>query len=523
LRNPLRAKGLGAYLSGFRASEGCRLRRSPAQFEDRVMPRVPPLRFGVFDLDLESGELRRNGVKVKLAEQPRQILQLLLERPGELVTRDELRERLWTEGTFVDFETGLNSAVRKLREALDDSAANPRFIERVPRRGYRFIAPVASAGSSQAEASSPQTRVFGGAARPAWIAATVLVVVGVAVLIAHAIGRGANGSEAFTPSHETRAANPQAHEFYLKGYLAFGQSPPVLHEAVAFFERAIAVDPDFADAYSALAQAHFQFLVGGIAAPREVSPKAEAAARKAIELDDTLPLAHRTLGGILHTYHWQWNEGDREFRRASELGGSAVDLLGFGLQGLIRARRVDEALAEAERVRTLDPRSFNAHMNVAVARRASGQFDGAISELRRALELQPGRSRAHFQLGVTYVLMGRPKDAIPELERANALPGGTPRFEAYLAYAYAAAGRMLDARRILQALEARRQDQYISSFSLALVHDALGDHAAALAAFERAYEERAVEIAQSEQYPRFTTIASEPQFLELMRSIGVRR
>jgi tetratricopeptide (TPR) repeat protein len=218
------------------------------------------------------------------------------------------------------------------------------------------------------------------------------------------------------------------------------------------------------------------------------------------------------------------DEADREFRRATELSGTAVDLLGLGFQGLIRARRVDEALAEAERVRTLDPRSFNAHINVAVARRASGQFDKAISELRRALELHLGRSRGHFQLGVTWVLMGRAKDAIPELERAcNALPEGNPRFEAYLAYAYAAAGRPLHSRRILHSLEARRRNQYVSSFGLALIHDALGDKAAALAAFERAYQERAVEIAQSEQYPRFTTIAAEPQFVELMRSIGLRR
>ena len=152
------------------------------------MPPLTPLRFGAFELDLDSGELRRNGVKVRLADQPRQILQLLLERPGELVTREQLRERLWMEGTFVDFETGLNSAVRKLREALDDSAANPRFIERVPRRGYRFIAPVSSAPAGQAEPSSPQTPGFGRPVRTAWIAATFIVIAAAAVLIAHAVG-----------------------------------------------------------------------------------------------------------------------------------------------------------------------------------------------------------------------------------------------------------------------------------------------------------------------------------------------
>jgi DNA-binding winged helix-turn-helix (wHTH) protein/tetratricopeptide (TPR) repeat protein len=492
------------------------------------MPPLTPLRFGAFELDLHSGELRRNGMKVRLADQPRQILQLLLERPGELVTREQLRERLWTEGTFVDFETGLNSAVRKLREALHDPAANPRFIERVPRRGYRFIAPVSSAPASRAESSSPETPVIGRPVRPAWIAATFLVVAAAAALIAHAVGsRGANGRGASAPARarEARAANPHAHELYLKGFLAFdGQSPQAMREAVGYFERAVAADPDFADAYSMLAQAQFQFLVNWSLAPRDVAPRAEAAARKAIELDDTLAMAHRTLGAILHTYYWKWDEGDREFRRARELSGDAVDIHGLGFQGLIRARRIDEALAEAERVRKLDPRAFNAHINVAVARRASGQFDRAISELRRALELHPGRARGHFQLGVTFVLMGRPQDAIPELERAsNASPQGNPRFEAYLAYAYAAAGQPLKARRILQSLEARRRNQYVSSFGLALIHDALGDKAAALAAFERAYQQRAVEIAQSEQYPRFTAIASEPQFLERMRSIGLRR
>jgi DNA-binding winged helix-turn-helix (wHTH) protein/tetratricopeptide (TPR) repeat protein len=492
------------------------------------MPPLTPLRFGAFELDLHSGELRRNGVKVRLADQPRQILQLLLERPGELVTREQLRERLWTHGTFVDFETGLNTAVRKLRDALDDSAANPRFIERVPRRGYRFIAPVSSAPASRAEASSPKTPVFGRPVRTAWIAATFLVIAAAAVLIAHAVGsRGAHGRGASAPARarEARAANPQAHELYLKGVLAFGgQSPQATRDAVGYFERAVATDSDFTDAYSLLAQAQFQFLVSGSLAPRDVAPKAEAAARKAIELDDTLAMAHRTLGAILHTYYWKWDDGDREFRRARELSGDAVDLHGIGFQGLIRARRIDEALAEAERVRKLDPRSFAAHINVAVARRASGQFDRAISELRRALELHAGRARGHFQLGVTFVLMGRPQDAIPELEQAsNTSPGANPRFEAYLAYAYAAAGQPLKARRILQSLEARRRHQYVSAFGLALIHDALGDKAAALAAFERAYQERAVEIAQSEQYPRFTTIASEPQFLERMRSIGLRR
>jgi len=102
------------------------------------------LRFGVFELDTVSGELRKNGLKIRLPEQSFQVLKLLLSRPGDVVTREELQQVLWTSDTFVDFEVGLNSAVRKLREALDDSAENPRFVETLPRRGYRFVGPVAA-------------------------------------------------------------------------------------------------------------------------------------------------------------------------------------------------------------------------------------------------------------------------------------------------------------------------------------------------------------------------------------------
>jgi DNA-binding winged helix-turn-helix (wHTH) protein len=99
-------------------------------------------RFGLYQADEAAGELRKNGRKVKLQEQPFRVLLLLLERPGTVVTRDEIRQALWSDDTFVDFDHSLNTVVNKLRDALDDVAANPRFIETVARRGYRFIAPV---------------------------------------------------------------------------------------------------------------------------------------------------------------------------------------------------------------------------------------------------------------------------------------------------------------------------------------------------------------------------------------------
>src|SRR5271169_3797175 len=100
------------------------------------------VRTGLFEIDLASGEVQKNGRKLPLQEQPFRILAMLLERPGEVVTREEVRKQLWPDGTFVDFDDGLDTAVKKLRYALGDSAQNPTFIETIPRRGYRFIAPV---------------------------------------------------------------------------------------------------------------------------------------------------------------------------------------------------------------------------------------------------------------------------------------------------------------------------------------------------------------------------------------------
>lgn len=115
------------------------------------------LRFDVFEANLRTGELRKHGVKLKLAWQPFQILAMLLERPGDVVTREEMREKLWSADTFVDFEHSLNSAIKKIRQALGDDADKPHFVETLPRRGYRFIGTVegVGAGAPAAEASAP--------------------------------------------------------------------------------------------------------------------------------------------------------------------------------------------------------------------------------------------------------------------------------------------------------------------------------------------------------------------------------
>lgn len=612
--------------------------------------------FGVFELDTRSGELRRHGLKIRLPDQSFQILRLLLARPGDVVTREELRHALWTSDTFVDFDVSLNSAVRKLREALDDSAENPQFVETLPRRGYRFVASVSSHGADQTpESASPATPPAASGRRLIWITAGALLaatvtavgllyqrggfvsragatagpIASLAVLpfenltgdaaqeyfvdsvtealttqlaqvqgldvisrtsarqykqplkslpaigdelkvdaivegsvvrsgtrvritvqlvraatdrhiwarsyddelsrmmslqqliaaeIAIAAGRAAPRSS--TPRR--RDVDPVAYDAYLKGLTAGGSQRYEGHRrAIGYFEQAIARQPDFAEAYAALARTQQQFLFGGPVSPREAIPKAEAAARKALHLDDTLAQAHQTLGRILSLYYWRWDEADKEYQRAAELR-AGPDEPTEGIT-LIRQGRFAEAIAAAERARRLDPLSFNAQLNVGTAYRAAGQHDRAVAVFRRALETSPGHTRAHFQLGATFVAMGRLGPAIRELEAAVRSPAErTWRVEAYLGYAYAAAGRTVDARRVLKELEAHRLKQYVSSFGIALIHDALGEKAPALAALERAYEDRAVEFGQMTQYPPFKTIASEARFRAIMQQVGHR-
>src|SRR5712691_11257634 len=119
-----------------------------------VPPSRGPIRFGAFEVDLRTGELRKHGIKIKLQEQPLQILQQLLEHPGEVVTREELQKRIWPADTFVDFDHGLYSAVQRLRDALSDNAETPRYVETLPRRGYRFIASVHHENGIEAKAES---------------------------------------------------------------------------------------------------------------------------------------------------------------------------------------------------------------------------------------------------------------------------------------------------------------------------------------------------------------------------------
>ncbi len=442
-------------------------------------------RFGPFEIDCRSGEVRKHGLKIRLADQPFRILLLLLDRRGEVVTREEIRQALWPADTFVDFDAGLSSAVRKLRDALGDSAAQPLFIETVPRRGYRFIAPVTP--TDQATDAAP-TRPTPSSQHAIRLAAMVAVAVLALVAVA------------FTEMRRPRVS-PEADALFLKGVTAMGrENVDGFRAAAAYFEQATQRQPGFAAAYAWLGQAQLQLVYAGQFAPRDVVPRADLAVRRALELDDRVALAHRVRATILSDYYWQPEASRREAQRAAQL----------------------EPAAPPSHV--ADPLSAQGALNAGVLLRERGQFDRALDEFTRASTLNPQLARVHYQVGVTYALMGRWHEAVDALQLALQITPDNTRFIAYQGYAAAMAGRSEDARRILQDLRERSRRQYVSSYGLAAIHDALGDRDAAAAALERAYEDHALEFMQWKQYPVFARADVDPRYEKvLQRVIGQSR
>jgi DNA-binding winged helix-turn-helix (wHTH) protein/tetratricopeptide (TPR) repeat protein len=473
---------------------------------------TPPqiVTFGPFEFDGQSGELRKCGLKIRLADQPQRVLRLLLRQPGDVVSRDEIQQELWPEGTFVDFDAGLSSAVRKLREALGDTAGRPRFIETLPRRGYRFVAPVTTAAPVTTPAATAPSAPAPSPARStsthiSWTAAAVAVAL-LLVVVAH--------------TWSAPRVSAPANTAFLKGVLAEGQENMAgFRTAVAYFEEATTKQPDFAMAYARLGEAQLQLVYSGQLAPRDTIPRADAAIRKALAIDDTIPLAHRMRGAILHNYYWDWASGNREIQRAIELDGTSVDAHTQMALALARSARFDEALAEAERARALDSLSARAALTVGTVLRATAQYDRALAEFQKTVQLNPQMARGHFHLGVTYALMRRWPAATEALERAVALSPDNGRFLAYVGLAYAKAGRTADARRVLGQLSVRARTQYVSSFGIASIADALEEREAALTAFERAVDEHAIEFSLWNQYPPVQSVGAEPRYQAVMHHV----
>ena len=629
-------------------------------------------RFGPYDLRTRTRELYKHGTKLKLRAQPFQVLQALVERAGDVITREELRDLLWPEMMFVDFQHGLNAAISELRATLNDTASEPRYIETLPKVGYRIKVPVevvetAGTASETADLAVLTTRgegtetaiEFNGPAvkvNRGWklsIGISLLALLGIVEGYLQWTGArvhpqamngrvmlavlpfqnltGDAGQEFFSdglteemiaqlgrldPAHlgviarssvekykekpeqvekvnrelgvqyilegsvrrgarnvritaelvqtkdqthvwareydrdisdllalqaeiakdianeirltlgvpkpiEVAAApvapkNMETYELYLKGrYFWNKRTLAGFQKAIEYFDEAIRKDPQNARAYAGLADTYA--LMSGYAgmALRDHVPKAHAAARRAIELDEKLAEAHTSMAVVAQNLDWDWITAEKEYRRAIELDPNFATAHHWYAEYLALMGRFDEAFVEIERARQLDPLSLIIASDHGAILYYSRQYDRAIEQFRAVREMDPSFSRASLVVAA-YNQEGRYEDSLADLKK---WPEEGVWNQANTAYSSGRLGREGDAKRALEELRRLERSQHVDPLAFVVADLGLGRNGEAMASLENAYEEHSPALTGLKVDPIYDPLRNEPRFQELLRRL----
>jgi tetratricopeptide (TPR) repeat protein len=316
--------------------------------------------------------------------------------------------------------------------------------------------------------------------------------------------------------------NPEAYQLYLKGLFYFYKlTPPGLQKAIEYFQQALDKDPADAPAYAGLADAYNSLAFFSVLPPREVMPKAKAAAVKALELDDNLAEAHVSLGWAAFTYDLDWPAAGKHLERAVVLKPAYPLAHSYYALYLGALGRSEEGLAEAKRALDLDPVSPAISHYMAVQLYIARRFDEAIEQSRKTLELDPSFSPAHGNLGEAYAAEAMYREALAEYEKFVTLSGGSPRSTARVGYAYARLGQRSQALRVLDQLGATSKQRYVPAVSFAIVYVGLGEKEQAFLWLEKAYDERTNSLAYLKVDATWDPLRSDPRFADLVRRIGL--
>jgi tetratricopeptide (TPR) repeat protein len=334
-----------------------------------------------------------------------------------------------------------------------------------------------------------------------------------------------------TPQEQTRLAsarpvNPEAYEAYLKGrYFWNKRTEATNKKAIEYFQLAIEKEPTYALAYAGLADSYASPAIAEAlqesVPPTDAFPRSEAAATRALELDDTLAEAHASLATVKFLYDRDWAGSETEFKRALKLNPNYANAHMWYAQSLLWMQRPEDAVDEAHRARDLDPLSLVINANLGLILGVTRHYDLGIEQIRKTLDMDPNFALAHYRLGQIFILKGMNKEAIPELEQAVGLSGGSPRATAELALAHAQSGNKKQALKLLDDLKQRSQQRYVSPFNLALIYGAVGDKNQALEWLEKASEQRSPSLNLLNLSPAFKSLRTEPRFVELVSSVGL--
>ena len=316
-------------------------------------------------------------------------------------------------------------------------------------------------------------------------------------------------------------ANPEAYQLYLKGRFYWNKrTVESLKKSIEYFNQAIEKDPSYALAYAGLADAYGLFSTYSVSSPQESYPKAKAAAKKALELDETLAEAHTSLAKVLNL-DWNLAESNREFQRAIELNPNYATAHQWYGNGNLRVMgRFDEAIAEMKRAQQLDPLSLVINSDVGVTYISARQYDQAIEQLRKTTEMDQGFYYAHWNLGIAYEMKGSLQEALAEYQKARQLTDD-PRTLALLGHGLAVSGKRDEALRMLDQLKEMAKQRYVPAYSFTILYVGLGEKDQALQWLEREYQDRAVELLSLKVDPLLDSLRSDPRFADLVRRMGL--
>lgn len=578
------------------------------------------VRFDNFEADLAASQLHKSGRTIKLREKSFQVLATLLEHPGQVVTREELHRRLWPGDVFVDFDNNLNTAIARLREALGDSAEHPRFIETLPKHGYRFLGNVFEAARAPEPgparsarlvvlpfvnlSGDPAQEYFSDAMTDeiitelARLAREQLAVIarttamhfkgthkdvtrigrelGVDYIVEGGVHRAGNrlginvqlirahdqthvwaqrydaelsdifevqgcvaqriaahigikpmADKAGAGEGVRRAAtrkpteNLAAYNEYLHGRHQLAKmTAEGFAKARQHFEEAIARDSAFALAYDSLAEIYWAMGSFGFMPIKDAFAEGVLYAVRALEIDNTLAETHALLAQFRKQLDYNWPEAERELARALELNpASPLVRLRYAINWLLPHGRLEEGVAEVQKVLESDPMSTYARTWQAAMFLFWHRYDRAIEQARLLLELDPTAYWGHLVIASSYRDQQMFEEAIAANRRAVELSGNSPAMLGWLGLSLGLGGKKAEARALLERLDAMASNGYVPPTSFAWIHLGLGEIDSAFEWLDRAVDERDQFMMGIKSYAFFDPIRADPRCLSLLRKM----
>ncbi len=517
---PPPAKGLERGPSGLRSTNG------------RSQSGPPPASTIVFVgdacIDLETWELSRQGNRSRLQEKPFRVLLALIDRPGELVSRSELSERLWPDGTIVEFDNNLNSAVASLRTALGDTARAPRVIETLPRLGYRLIAELRredpaelESGAFQATPGSNGARYKGNGLR--WLAVTigvalVLATAGVRQVLKDPLTQPVDAAISSSNGEMDLPRDPAGRQAWQTGlYLLDRGAVGDLTLALESFEETRRLEPLFAPAHEEAAETLLRMSFMGGLDLRQGLTQAREAARQAQRLDRNSATPFRIEALARLHLEWDFEGASADLESALRLGPADAENYLAAATFLAAAGNAEAAVAAARRAVELDPASSLLKADLSYFLIAASQFLEALAVSDELLELEPDSRILLGSSQLSAERLGLYERSLAAAQRIMELRGASPADIRTLSGVKAQVGLI---RFRTWRLENLRANDSPSFFYLALRQVALHKNDLALESLRQAYEEREPWMVYLHSYPQFDALETAPRFTAFLQELG---